>query len=72
MKRANCLQCVHYFNTWDKNSPRGCKVYGMKTMTMPSIIVRNESGMECQSYKQKDHFKKNKKGDLDLNDPSLW
>ena len=69
MERINCLQCVHYFNTWDKLSPRGCRKYDFKSTTMPSQLVRNESGMNCQSFEKKAHFKKEK---IDLNDPSLW
>ncbi|AYF44370.1 hypothetical protein BALOs_1367 [Halobacteriovorax sp. BALOs_7] len=41
---------------------------------MPSILVKQESGNDCQFYEQKDHFKnRGKKGKLDnLNDPKLW
>ncbi|MEH0861725.1 hypothetical protein [Halobacteriovorax sp. DPLXC-1] len=46
----------------------------MKSTTMPSILVKQESGNDCQFYEQKDHFKnRGKKGKLDnLNDPKLW
>ncbi len=70
MEKPNCLQCVHYFNTWDQSSPRGCKLYSMKSKTMPSILVKKESGYDCASFEKKDHFKK--KTEMDLNDPSLW
>lgn len=69
MERINCLQCVHYFNTWEKDRPRGCRKYNFKSMSMPSQLVRNESGMNCQSFEKKAHFKKK---DMDLNDPNLW
>jgi hypothetical protein len=71
MDRINCLQCQHYYSTWDKDLPRGCKLYGIKTMQMPSLAVKRESGSKCAGYEQKKHFQK-KKESLDLNDPSLW
>jgi len=73
MARVNCMQCKHYQNTWDKYAPRGCKVYGLKSKQMPSVLVKAESGNDCMSYEQNDHFKnRNKRQGLDLNDPSLW
>ena len=71
MTRAQCLKCIHYHATWDPNNPRGCKFYGIKSASIPSQVVRRESGKECQAYSKKEHFKK-KKGGLDLNDDSLW
>ncbi len=70
MERINCLQCVHYFNTWDKDRPRGCRIYNFRSMTMPSLLVRSESGMNCQSFEKKAQFKKSKTDNL--NDPNLW
>lgn len=67
------MQCKHYHNTWEKDAPRGCKVYGMKSMQMPSVLVKQSSGSDCMSYEQKEHFKnRNKKPGMDLNDPKLW
>lgn len=68
------MQCEYYYSTWDKYAPRGCRKFDMKSTTMPSILVKQESGNDCQFYKQKDHFKnRNKKDKLDdLNDPKLW
>jgi hypothetical protein len=72
MSRINCIQCKHYYSTWDKDLPRGCKLYTIKTMQMPSIAIKRETGSDCLGFEKKAHFDKKKEGSLDLNDPSLW
>ena len=69
-KKVNCLRCKYYYNTWDANLPRGCKVYGFKSMQMPSALVNQETKQGCMAFEEREHFKK-KKG-LDLNDPKNW
>lgn len=71
MERPNCLKCKHYHSTYDAKSPRGCRIYGFKSMSMPSIMVKNETGKDCQAYDMRKHFDKNA-GKLDLNRDDLW
>ena len=49
-----CGSCVHYFVTWDKGFPHGCKAMGFKCRTSPSLRVREASGIECQLYIRKE------------------
>ncbi|MFG1483676.1 uracil-DNA glycosylase [Halobacteriovorax sp. GFR7] len=72
MKRINCMQCKYYFSTWDKDAPRGCRKFNMKSTNMPYILVRQSSGSDCSFFEQKEHLKKKKSKLDDLNDPSLW
>jgi hypothetical protein len=53
MKRINCRRCKHYFVTWEKNKPHGCKAYGFKSAQIPSIVVFQSSGSDCSLFKQK-------------------
>ena len=53
MKRINCKKCKYYFVTWDKNKPHGCKVFGFKSPNIPSIVVRQSSGMACHMFIEK-------------------
>jgi len=53
MKRINCRRCVHYFVTWEKNKPHGCKAYGFKSPQIPSIVVFQSSGVECSLFREK-------------------
>lgn len=46
----NCLKCVHYFVTWDKNFPRGCRAFGVKTRSMPSESVYRATGRHCPAF----------------------
>lgn len=51
--RVNCFQCFHFFITWDKTFPHGCKVYGFKTKQLPSIAVQQASGAGCAAFQPK-------------------
>lgn len=42
-----CQKCLYYFVTWQKKQPHGCKAYNFKSKTIPSIIVKRSSGIDC-------------------------
>ncbi|DAB27527.1 MAG TPA: uracil-DNA glycosylase [Sulfurimonas sp. UBA10385] len=58
MKRINCRRCEYYFVTWEASKPHGCKAYGFKSAQIPSIVVFQSSGSDCNMYKEK-NFPKN-------------
>lgn len=48
--KIDCFKC-HYFRvTWDQNNPRGCEAYGFKTKQIPSLVVKQSSGMDCLKF----------------------
>lgn len=49
----NCLECHHYYVTWDVDHPKGCRAFGMKTRELPSFVVQKNSGLPCQSFQKK-------------------
>ncbi len=49
-----CGNCVHYYVTWDKGFPHGCKAMGFKCRNLPFLQVRQASGVECQLYVRKE------------------
>ncbi|MEA3370632.1 MAG: uracil-DNA glycosylase [Campylobacterota bacterium] len=53
MKRINCRRCEHYFVTWEKSKPHGCRAYGFKALQIPSLVVFQSSGVECALFKLK-------------------
>lgn len=53
-KKINCFQCQHFFVTWDKHFPRGCKAFGFKGPKLPSQMVREASGKECGAFLAKE------------------
>jgi predicted nucleic acid-binding Zn-ribbon protein len=77
MESPKCLQCAHYFSTYDPKVPRGCKAYGFRSLGMPSTIIERETNRPCMAFKQNAHFSKKsgdnkKRDDLGFLDPKLW
>ncbi len=57
MSQPNCMDCKHFFVTWDQHSPKGCRLYQIKSKAMPSEIVKAAGSGDCQGFvlkKQKD------------------
>jgi hypothetical protein len=52
-KGINCVKCIHFYITWDKNYPKGCKAMGFKCSEMPSTMVYKASGVECLRFEKK-------------------
>ncbi|AJK89504.1 uracil-DNA glycosylase [Lysinibacillus fusiformis] len=48
--KANCFQCHFFKVTWDPQTPRACVAYGFKTKQIPSVVVKQSSGMECLKF----------------------
>ena len=69
IKKPQCLKCIHYFSTYNPASPRGCKVYGFKSSRFPSLLVKEQTGTDCQAYETR--VKEEEKKDS-LNDPKYW
>ncbi|MCZ7586351.1 MAG: uracil-DNA glycosylase [Deltaproteobacteria bacterium] len=48
-----CRRCRHYFVTWDRRFPHGCRALDFKSKTMPCVEVVAASGMPCEVFAQK-------------------
>jgi hypothetical protein len=48
-----CQKCKHYYITWDKNFPYGCRAMGFKGKKIPSQTVYKSSGMQCLMFEKK-------------------
>ncbi len=51
--RPLCLDCRHYYVTWDKEFPYGCKAMGFKSRTAPCLVTKDASGLACLSFAAK-------------------
>ncbi len=51
--KKNCLNCRHYYITWDRSFPRGCRALAFKTRFSPSAAVYNASGLPCLYFQEK-------------------
>jgi hypothetical protein len=63
MDKVNCNKCRHYYLTWDKDLPRGCRQFHFKSYDMPSAMVKQNSGKECEGFEEK--VKKSGPGESD-------
>lgn len=52
-ENPKCTNCQHYYITWDKNFPYGCKAMGFKSFKAPNAVVRESSGQQCLGYAEK-------------------
>ncbi|MDM5231649.1 MULTISPECIES: hypothetical protein [Lysinibacillus] len=48
--KVNCFKCQHFKVTWDPQTPRACAAYGFKTKQIPSVVVKQSSGMDCLKF----------------------
>jgi hypothetical protein len=51
--KINCAQCQYFYVTWDKNFPKGCKVFRFKSKKLPSDFVYEASGILCEHFAEK-------------------
>jgi hypothetical protein len=52
-ERPRCVHCVHFFVTWDRVFPRGCRAFDIKSQFYPSTVVEQESGAACRAFARK-------------------
>ena len=50
---VNCFECPHFYVTWDKHFPRGCKHFNFKTDAMPSMRIQQAIGVPCPAFLKK-------------------
>ena len=53
IEKTNCCKCIYYYITWDPAYPKGCKLYGFKSANLPSILVKQSSGIACAKFTPK-------------------
>jgi len=53
MEKYSCRKCLHFYITWERKHPYGCRGFGMKSRQFPGLLVRNTSGEDCHMYKSK-------------------
>ncbi|KAA5584566.1 uracil-DNA glycosylase [Pseudomonas aeruginosa] len=48
--KPNCFQCQYFQVTWEQAAPRACRAYGFKSRAIPSMVVKNSSGVDCLKF----------------------
>lgn len=49
----NCRKCRHYYVTWRKKFPHGCRAMGFMSLEIPSRLVKRASGTPCLLFERK-------------------
>ncbi|HEB70502.1 MAG TPA: uracil-DNA glycosylase [Desulfobulbus sp.] len=49
-QKSLCLQCRHFYVTYDGRQPRGCRAFGFKSRQMPADVVLAGSGKACTLF----------------------
>ena len=50
----DCHKCLHYYVTWDKNFPHGCKAMGFKSKQLPSLsVLKSTPNIDCLAFEPK-------------------
>ncbi|HYF82726.1 MAG TPA: uracil-DNA glycosylase [Clostridia bacterium] len=57
--RVNCITCTHYYVTWDRSFPNGCRLFEFETGKLPSQLVQESTGDSCKNHIEKKKNKKN-------------
>ncbi|MDU2065712.1 MAG: uracil-DNA glycosylase [Sporomusaceae bacterium] len=50
---VDCRYCCHYYITYDKHFPYGCRAFRFKTRNKPCIEVKLSSGEDCLHFTKK-------------------
>jgi len=51
-KPVNCRRCKHFYITWDKDFPQGCRLYTVKSKQLPCVAVLDATGAPCQYWEE--------------------
>jgi hypothetical protein len=57
-----CFYCRHFYITWDRDFPYGCKAMGFKSRWHPSVAVFSSSGISCLRFERKESQKQKRRG----------
>ena len=57
----DCVLCEYFHITWDRDFPKGCKLFGFKSKHAPSIMVREATGAPCKNFMENSKRKLNRK-----------
>ncbi len=59
MEQNNCNKCIHFYITYKRNFPYGCKAFGMISKNYPYSEIKRVSGTNCALFSNKEKNVKN-------------
>ena len=57
MTAPRCLDCEHFYVTWNPHFPRGCRAYGVVSRQMPGHVVIDATGQRCAAFERSARLK---------------
>ncbi len=62
-QHKDCNSCAHFFITWNKKFPYGCRAIGFMSSNLPNKDVLEVEGRDCLAFTQK-HSHESEPGSL--------
>jgi hypothetical protein len=62
MDTPKCLDCRHFYVTWDARFPRGCRAYGVASRELPCVVVLQATGQRCATFALSDRVRRTPEG----------
>ena len=53
MNQNNCNNCAHFYVTYKRNFPYGCKAFGVISKNNPYLEIKKVSGSVCALFQKK-------------------
>ena len=53
-QHVDCNTCAHFFITWDKRFPYGCRAMSFMSSNLPNKDVLELEGRDCLIYRNKE------------------
>ncbi len=57
-RAPNCLKCEFFAVSWDPDFPRSCRVFGVKSRELPSVVVYQSTGRHCPAFRESERLKR--------------
>ena len=51
--KKQCRNCQFFKISWDYAKPYSCDFFNFKSKQIPSMVVKQNSGKDCEGFKQK-------------------
>ena len=58
MEKNNCNKCLHFYVTYKKDFPYGCRAFGMISKNHPYSEIKRVSGTNCALFSSKEKIVK--------------
>ena len=58
MKQTNCNNCIHFYVTYKRSFPYGCRAFGIVSKKNPYLEIKKVSGTNCALFSKRIKYDK--------------